>query len=182
VDICSNHGRKIRSETVHFLTGFNLQRMQPGPRTQGLDQLGPGQRGGRSSAAREFDEEAVCLAVAAHIRHRESLYDSLLAEGFDRRDARAEVAPDVQRVIGLWESFQAFKIVLQKEKPRGDSSGANRSVKGGRYFVYSHYMNHAKEAISNAKVPSDTDLSAEDIASSIEKALLEAEDNKGPLQ
>ena len=60
-------------------------------------------RVGRSSAAREFDEEAVRLAVAAHIRHRETPYDRLLAEGFDRRDARGEVAPDVQRVMTLWE-------------------------------------------------------------------------------
>lgn len=61
-------------------------------------------RVGRSSAAREFDEEAVRLAVAAHIRHRETPYDRLLAEGLDRRDARAEVAPDVQRVLASWES------------------------------------------------------------------------------
>ena len=58
----------------------------------------------------------------------------------------------------------------------------DRELLAEKRAVLEHYMNHAKEAISNAKVPPDTDLSAEDIASSIEKALLDAEDNKGPLQ
>jgi len=34
-----------------------------------------GGRGGRSAAAKSFDEEAVRLAVIAHIRHRETDYD-----------------------------------------------------------------------------------------------------------
>ena len=48
--------------------------------------------------------------------------------------------------------------------------------------VLGHYINHAKEAISNAKRPADADQSPEDLASSIEKALLDAEDKKGPIQ
>lgn len=58
----------------------------------------------------------------------------------------------------------------------------DRELLAEKRAVLEYYLNHAKEAISNAKIPPDTDLSAEDIASSIEKALLDTEDNKGPLQ
>src|SRR5262249_40586915 len=49
-------------------------------------------RVGRSSSAKSFDQEAVRLAVRAHIRHMETKYDALLARGYDRREARGEVA------------------------------------------------------------------------------------------
>ena len=58
----------------------------------------------------------------------------------------------------------------------------DRELLAEKRAVLEHYMNHAKKAISNAKIPADADLSAEDIASSIEKALVDAEGNKGPLQ
>lgn len=38
-------------------------------------------RVGRSAAAKALDEEAVRLAVTAHIRHVETNYDDLLLEG-----------------------------------------------------------------------------------------------------
>jgi len=38
----------------------------------------------RSAAAKDFDEQAVRLAVTAYIRHTETLYDELLAAGYDR--------------------------------------------------------------------------------------------------
>ncbi len=38
---------------------------------------------GRSAAARQLDNEAVRLAVNAHIRHVETKYDELLARGND---------------------------------------------------------------------------------------------------
>jgi hypothetical protein len=60
-------------------------------------------RVGRSAAARQLDEEAVRLAVIAHVRHVETDYDRLLAEGWDRRDARAGVADKVDRVLTRWE-------------------------------------------------------------------------------
>ena len=58
----------------------------------------------------------------------------------------------------------------------------DRELLAEKRAVLEHYMNHNKKAISNAKIPADADLSAEDIASSIEKALVDAEGNKGPLQ
>ena len=60
-------------------------------------------RVGRSAAAKALDEEAVRLAVAAHVRHTKTNYDQLLAMGRDRHDARAEVADRVRSVLAAWE-------------------------------------------------------------------------------
>jgi len=60
-------------------------------------------RVGRSAAAKALDEEAVRLAVAAHVRHAKTNYDRLLAMGWDRHDARAEVAERVRSVLAAWE-------------------------------------------------------------------------------
>jgi hypothetical protein len=60
-------------------------------------------RVGRSAAAKRFDEEAVRLAVVAHIRHTETEYDTLLASGYDRWDARAQVEERVDRVMSQWQ-------------------------------------------------------------------------------
>jgi hypothetical protein len=49
-----------------------------------------------------LDEEAVRLAVIAHIRHAETKYDELLSKGYDRREARAEVEEAVFRVLEEW--------------------------------------------------------------------------------
>ena len=46
---------------------------------------------------------AILLAVQAHVRHRETEYDALLASGRDRRDARARVGDEVRRVIQSWQ-------------------------------------------------------------------------------
>jgi hypothetical protein len=60
-------------------------------------------RVGRSAAAKSLDESAVRLAVIAHIRHAETDYDDLLAQGLDRRDARAQVEEEVAQAIEKWE-------------------------------------------------------------------------------
>ena len=60
-------------------------------------------RVGRSAAAKSFDEVAVRLAVAAHIRHRETNYGELLAAECDRFDARARVKYQVGEVLRRWE-------------------------------------------------------------------------------
>jgi hypothetical protein len=65
--------------------------------------LGPLGRVGRSAAAKRFDEEAVRLAVVAHIRHTETEYDTLPASGYDRWDARAQVEERVDRVMSQWQ-------------------------------------------------------------------------------
>ncbi len=48
------------------------------------------------------DDEAVRLAVAAHVRHRETRYDERLARGEDRQDARARVRHEVEAVLDRW--------------------------------------------------------------------------------
>ena len=59
-------------------------------------------RVGRTAAAKSFDDDPVRLAVSAHIRHRETNYDSQLAKGWGRRRARAEVDDRVQAVLEKW--------------------------------------------------------------------------------
>jgi hypothetical protein len=61
-------------------------------------------RVGRSAAAKIFDEEAVRLAVIAHIRHRETNYDELLATGYDRWEARDQVNAEVGDILTNWET------------------------------------------------------------------------------
>ena len=61
-------------------------------------------RVGRSASAKSLDEEAVRLAVIAHIRHQETQYDRLLARGYERWDARQEVEEAVARAMKRWEA------------------------------------------------------------------------------
>ena len=58
---------------------------------------------GRSASAKSFDEQAVRLAVTAHIRHRETRYDKLLAQGHDRFEARQSIGGDVATVLLKWQ-------------------------------------------------------------------------------
>lgn len=59
---------------------------------------------GRSSAAKSLEENAVLLAVIAHIRHRETNYDDLLGKGWERSDARSAVAERIDEVLGSWQA------------------------------------------------------------------------------
>ena len=60
-------------------------------------------RVGRSAAAKALDEEAVRLAVTAHIRHAETNYDKLLLQLYERWEAREKVYATVTRVLDRWE-------------------------------------------------------------------------------
>jgi hypothetical protein len=59
-------------------------------------------RVGRSASAKAFDEEAVRLAVVAHVRHRETKYHEFLARGYDRWEARGIVEEAIRRVLETW--------------------------------------------------------------------------------
>lgn len=59
-------------------------------------------RVGRSASAKALDSQAVRLAVIAHVRHRETKYDALLARGCERWEARARVDASVDRVLQAW--------------------------------------------------------------------------------
>jgi len=62
-------------------------------------------RVGRSAAAKALDEQqSVRLAVIAHVRHTETDYDALLAQGYERSEARAQVEGTVFRVLARWEA------------------------------------------------------------------------------
>jgi hypothetical protein len=61
-------------------------------------------RVGRSAAGRALDEDAVMRAVVASIRHEDTGYDSLLMSGVARDQARAQVRPDIDRVLDTWRS------------------------------------------------------------------------------
>lgn len=61
-------------------------------------------RVGRSAAAKSLDEEAVRIAVVAHVRHAETRYDELLAAGHDRSSARWEVEDAAEEVIRRWRT------------------------------------------------------------------------------
>jgi hypothetical protein len=61
-------------------------------------------RVGRSAAAKDLDDHAVRLAVVAHVRHVQTNYESLLARGIDRLDAREAVRGDVDDVLDRWVS------------------------------------------------------------------------------
>jgi hypothetical protein len=60
------------------------------------------ERVGRSAAAKRFEDEMITLAVAAHVRHRETNYDDLLAKGWLRGQARAKVRDRVDEVMDRW--------------------------------------------------------------------------------
>jgi hypothetical protein len=59
-------------------------------------------RVGRSASAKAFEEEAIRLAVIAHIRHRETDYDRLLSRGLDRAEARGTVKGEIDEVLKKW--------------------------------------------------------------------------------
>lgn len=60
-------------------------------------------RVGRSAAAKDLDEDAVRLAVIAHVRHVETEYDTLLGRGVDRHDARRRVQAQIEQVLVDWK-------------------------------------------------------------------------------
>lgn len=59
-------------------------------------------RVGRSASAKALDEQALRLAVIAHIRHAETQYDDFLSQGWERSLARDEVHDQVGKMLALW--------------------------------------------------------------------------------
>ncbi len=60
-------------------------------------------RVGRSAAAKEFNPQALELAVIAHIRHEHTRYDKLLMKYGDRQQAREMVRGDIEQLLMRWE-------------------------------------------------------------------------------
>lgn len=61
-------------------------------------------RVGRSAMAKDLADDAVHLAVRAHIRHAETDYDKRMASGRDRIDARQQVLPRVAEILARWQA------------------------------------------------------------------------------
>ncbi len=61
-------------------------------------------RVGRTAAAKDLSEEAVDLAVRAHVRHQHSPYDEYLMKGWDRGRAREAVRPAVEAAMARWRA------------------------------------------------------------------------------
>jgi hypothetical protein len=61
-------------------------------------------RVGRSAAGKQLSDEAIDLAVRAHIRHVLTPYDDYLMDGWDRHAARDEVRNQVDEVVARWSS------------------------------------------------------------------------------
>ena len=59
-------------------------------------------RVGRSAAGRKLHDDAIRLAVVAHIRHEHTRYDELLMTGVARDVARRSIAADIDDVIETW--------------------------------------------------------------------------------
>ena len=59
-------------------------------------------RVGRSAAGRALDEEAIDLAVIAHVRHAHTHYDELLMGGMERPAARAQVRQAIRELLRRW--------------------------------------------------------------------------------
>src|SRR5436190_1840302 len=51
-----------------------------------------------------LEQEALTLAVVAHIRHCYTNYYELLMSGYERREARAEIHDEVDRVLDRWRN------------------------------------------------------------------------------
>ena len=67
-----------------------------------------GERGsgrvGRSRSGRDFDPEAVRLAVRASVRHQDTDYDRRLMRGDGRAEARWEVEDQVESILTRWST------------------------------------------------------------------------------
>lgn len=61
-------------------------------------------RVGRSAGAKSLNQDAIDLAVRAHIRHTMTNYDELLLKGYERHSARDTVAVKIYDVLEKWKS------------------------------------------------------------------------------
>jgi hypothetical protein len=91
--------KRMASEIARLFPGCPADRAQAIARHAAARGRG---RVGRSAAGRALEPEAVELAVAASVRHRDTGYDELLMAGVDRADARERVWSTVARVLEEW--------------------------------------------------------------------------------
>jgi len=61
-------------------------------------------RVGRTAAGKSLSDDAIDLAVRAHVRHQLTSYDDYLMQGWDRDQARDEVRTMVDEVVEGWST------------------------------------------------------------------------------
>lgn len=66
-------------------------------------------RVGRSGEAKELGEKAILLAVRAHVRHRHTGYEELLAQGLEPFEARPLVVDEIETVLVRWKQLPAVE-------------------------------------------------------------------------
>jgi hypothetical protein len=76
-------------------------------------------RVGRSAAGRALEPGALTAAVVAAVRHKHTAYDELLMNGYDRRDARAEVRDEIEDLLQRWRG-QATQIISKNARDTGN--------------------------------------------------------------
>ncbi len=100
--------REERDEEFVYAFGEHILRLFPKCPVAVADQIAEhacrkhSGRVGRSAAAKNFEENAITLAVRAHVRHACTNYDELLLKGHDRGDARGVVAGKVDGILEEW--------------------------------------------------------------------------------
>jgi hypothetical protein len=57
---------------------------------------------------------ALWLAIVAHVRHRHTDYDTLLAEGYDRDAARHFVVDDTEAVLRSWGCARQIDVEAEE--------------------------------------------------------------------
>jgi hypothetical protein len=58
---------------------------------------------------------ALWLAIVAHVRHRHTDYDALLAEGYDRDAARHFVVEETEAVLRLWGCSKRIDVEAEEQ-------------------------------------------------------------------
>jgi hypothetical protein len=104
-------GRRAREDVALCdAMAATLRRLFPGAPADELAQVArhTSERGsgrvGRSAAGRELDEQALRLAVIAHLRHCHTDYDLKLMQGVSRDAARAHIRAPLEARLRAWEA------------------------------------------------------------------------------
>jgi hypothetical protein len=77
---------------------------------------------------------ALWLALVAHVRHRHTEYDALLAEGYDRDAARHFVVDAIEDVLASWGCSERLDLSPEPEDitASGDASPARSAGRSRR--------------------------------------------------
>jgi hypothetical protein len=101
--------RDLADQEFVVAFGSKIREQYPGcPATEATDIAGHACRKysgrvGRTAAAKDFNPDAIRLAVIAHIRHVHTDYDKLLARYADRETARERIWSKVSAILDKWQ-------------------------------------------------------------------------------